>query len=197
MTSKGKGIKKSEWAVSVPIFHSSMILGQMGIAIGIPFGLLCVFLLVVSGKEKRIYGLYALGIIGALFLLTYILIKVLYGGKYDVGFVLDNNGILCYTQPSQANKNRIMNTLTVVLGLLSGKAAVAGAGLLAGTKQTAFLRWSKVQKVRYYPQKHVIMLRGGFTDRIAVFCLKENYMEVEAAIKEKLKYRGDENGKTQ
>ena len=41
------------WELKVPIFKNSLILKQMGIAFGIPFGGLILFLLIiVSGSDK-------------------------------------------------------------------------------------------------------------------------------------------------
>jgi hypothetical protein len=178
---------KFEWTVSVSIFRNSKILGQLTIAIGIPFGLLCIFLIFSNRGENRIYSMYALGMVATLFILTYLLIQVLYGGKYDVGFVIDDKGILCYTKSHQAKINRIVNGLTVVLGLLTGKPSAAGAGILAATKQSTFLNWKKIKKVKYSPKQHVIMIRGGFTESMAVFCTEENYPTVKAIFIAKIK----------
>jgi hypothetical protein len=178
---------KLEWTVSVPIFHNVTILKQLGLAIGVPFGLLILVLFLSSNDRNRIYALYAVGLIVALLVLTYLFIMLFHGGKYDAGFVLDDKGVLCYTQRRQAVKNSIVNGLVVVFGLLSGKPAVAGAGILAGTKNRVFLKWSKVSHVKYDHSQQVVMLRGGLTENIAVFCTPENYALVEATIRRRLK----------
>ncbi len=116
-----------EWSIRVPIFRNSIIMKQLGVAIGIPFGLLILFLIIVK-------AIYALIVIGALFLFTYLFILVVWGGKYDVGFQINNVGIHHFTLKNQAKKNFITNTITVISGLLSGKPAVSGAGILAQSK---------------------------------------------------------------
>ena len=179
--------EKFEWSIQVPIFRNPAILKQLGIAIGIPFGLLIIFLFLVSNDDNRIYSFYALGLIVVLFLLTYLFIMILYGGKYSVSFVVDENGILSFTQADQAKKNKIVNGLTVGLGLLSGKPGAAGAGMLADAKQSMQLKWKQVRKVKYEPNQQVILLRAGFTENIAVFCEQENYQQVEEFIKSKVK----------
>lgn len=82
--------KTIEWTIRVPIFHNRIIIRQLGIAIGIPFGLLIVFLIVVK-------AFYALLIIALLLLITYLFILLFWGGKYDVGFKINNSGIHNYT----------------------------------------------------------------------------------------------------
>jgi len=129
--------EKIEWSIDVPFFKNSIILKQLGIAIGIPFGLLLIFFFVISKPEDRIYTLYAFGLIFLLFFLTYLFIMFLYKGKYSVSFILDDKGIQSFTQADMAKKNKIVNGLTVGLGLLAGKPTVAGAGMLANSKQSA------------------------------------------------------------
>lgn len=165
----------------MPIFANTIILKQLGIAIGIPFGLLITILIIVSGKS--VYTLYAVGLICALLFLTWLFLVVVYKGKYDAEFVLDDKGALFRTQEKQAKKNKIVNGLTVLLGLFSGNSTSAGAGMLAQSRQNAFLRWNRLTKVKYNSKSRTILLRGGWTENIALFCTEENYPLVEQAVR--------------
>ena len=167
--------EKVEWTIRVSILRNTIILKQLGIAIGIPFGILIIILLLT----KAYYGLM---LVGVLFLLTVLFIQLVWGGKYDVGFEMDSSGIRSYTLKDQARKNRVVNSLAVVLGLLSGKPAVAGAGMLAQSRQDVYLKWKNIKKVKYLPNKHVVMVKAGFTENLAVFCTKDNYAEAESFI---------------
>jgi hypothetical protein len=93
MDTKNQSAEALQWTVSVPIFQHAVILRHLTIAIGIPFGLLCLFLFFSSNGENRIYAIYALSLIAMMFLLTYLLIILLYRGNYDAGFRLDTKGI--------------------------------------------------------------------------------------------------------
>ncbi|MDD4796159.1 MAG: hypothetical protein PHO66_00120 [Eubacteriales bacterium] len=169
-----------QWRVSVPVLRNTVILKQLGLAIGIPFGLVALVMALTSGES--VYTLYGLGMIGALLILTWLFIMAFYRGKYEAEFVLDDKGVLCRTQAKQAKKNRIVNALTVVLGLLSGKATVAGIGMLAQSRQGAVLKWSHVRKVKYKPRQQTILLKGGFSERVALFCTSEIYAQVEQKV---------------
>lgn len=173
--------EKIEWRNSVPILRNKVILKQLGLAIGIPFGLLIVFLLSISSKSSGAF--YGVVLIVALLFLTWLFIMAVYGGKYDVQFMLDDKGALCWTQAQQAKKNKIINSLTVVLGLFSGKPTVAGAGMLAQARQKTFMPWAQITKVQYRPRQNTIILRGGWTDNMALFCTAENYSLVEKCVK--------------
>ena len=171
-----KDSDKIVWEIRVPMLRNSVILKQLGIAIGIPFGLLIIFLLII----KAFYGVV---LIALLFLLTYLFIIIFWKGKYDVGFKLDKTGIRSFTLPNQAKKNRILNAITVIAGLLSGKPAVAGAGLLAQSQQNVLIKWKRIKKVKYLPRKQVIMIKAGFAENLALFCKIDNYDEVEKFVR--------------
>ena len=171
---------KIQWQISVPIFRNTVILKQLGVAIGIPFGLIVLVIGLASGKS--VYALYGLGLIGALLFLTWLFFLVVYRRKYEAEFVLDDKGVLCRTQAKQAKKNRIVNILTVVLGLFSGKPAVAGAGMIAQSRHEIFLKWNRVTKAKYKPKNHTILLRGGWTEQVALFCAEDNYAPIEREV---------------
>jgi hypothetical protein len=173
-------MEKIQWQISVSIFKNTVVLKQLGIVIGIPFGLVALVIGLASGKS--VYALYGLGLIAALLFFTWLFIMAVYRGKYEAEFVLDDKGVLCRTQAKQAKKNRIVNAITVVLGLLSGKPAVAGAGSLAQSRQETFLKWNRVTKVKYKPKRHTILLLGGWTEQVALFCTEDNYAPVEREV---------------
>lgn len=172
-----------QWQISVPIFRNKVIVKQLGIAIGLPFGLVVLFIGFNSGKSPD--TLYALGLISVLSIFCWFFVMAVYRGKYEAEFVLDDKGALCRTQARQAKRNRVVNALTVVFGLFSGKPAAAGAGMLAQSRQEVFLRWSDVTKVQYKAGSLTILLRGGWTEQMALFCTQENYTQVKQFVLQK------------
>ena len=170
-----------KWQISVPLFRNAVIMRQLGLAIGVPFGIVALVIGLASGKS--VYTLYGLGLIFALLFLTWIFVLVVYRGKYDAEFVLDKNGIRCRTQANQAKKNRVVNALAVVFGLLSGSPSAAGAGMLAQSRQEVFLRWSCVTKVRYKPKSCTILLWEGFSGQVALFCTEDGYPHIEREVR--------------
>lgn len=186
-------MERIEWKISVPIFTNTLILQQLGIAIGIPFGIVVLVVGLASGKS--VYMLYGLGLIIALLLLTWLFMLAVYRGNYDAEFVLDNEGALCRTQAKQAKKNWLINILTVVLGIFSGKPAITGAGLLAQSRQAEFLRWKRVRQVKFQPKGHTFLLRGSAIENMALFCTAENYPQIEGLVQLQTKHLKDEGSK--
>ena len=156
-------------------------------ALGIPFGTLIVVIILLSGGD--VFGTdakYALFMILLLFALTYLMTLIIYGGKYAPGFIVDKEGVTNYTQAGQAKKNKGINTLLIVFGLFNGNFSAAGAGVLAQSRQVVRVKWKNVRYIRYYPRQSTMMIKGGFAEKIAVFCTKENYEDVAQAMRKYL-----------
>lgn len=187
--SKKESNKKAniKWETYVPLYTNPVIVKGLMLAIGIPFGILILFLLFISkgdilGSDVK----YAFFMIGLLFFFTFLLTMALYGGKYAPGFVLDEKGVINYTQDKQRKRNNLINGLLVFFGLFGGNVTAAGIGFIAESRQVMKILWKNVRDVKYDPKHNTILLKGGFAEKMAVFCTEENYFEVEAFIKMKL-----------
>ena len=178
--------QKIAWTAAVPIFRNNVIVRQLGVAIGIPFGVLILFLYFSGSGQSRRYSLYAIAMVAALLFLTWLLVMVLYGGKYEVGFVMDSRGVLCVSLPRQAKKNKAVNSAAIVLGLMSGNFTAAGAGVLAQSRQKEFTWWSKVRRVRAYRRTLTIVIISSAMQKTALFCTQENYQEVISFLQNRL-----------
>lgn len=179
-------MNKLQWEIYVPIFRNRYIMRGLGFAIGIPFGVvIAVIIIMARGDIASTDARYALGLIAALFILTFVLIIIIYGGKYAPGFIVDDTGVVNYTQEKQAKRSRVINGLLIALGAMSGSPSAMGAGIIAQSKQVMRLTWKNIRKVNYNPKGYTILIRGGFTEKIAVFCTPENYAEVERFIRAK------------
>ncbi len=169
------------WELRVPIFKNNLILKQLGFAIGIPFGALILFLLIIKAW-------YALILLSLTFLLTFLLILIIFRGTYDVRYVINQHGVSCHTQEKQKKRVRRLAFITFILGLLSQKPTVSGAGLLSATGTDIHIPWSRIRKVKYMEQQKTIRLYGGFGESITLFCAKDNYTDVKRHICE---WKGD------
>lgn len=165
-----------QWQNHVSIFKNSIILKQLGLAVGIPFGLVIAFLSLSSNQS--IYLLYSIGLIGGLLIFTWIFIMIVYGGQYQVEFVVNHQGIYYGTKSDQERKSRIINSFLVVAGLLTRKPSLAGAGLLAQSRQSIFIAWKEIKKIKYIPRQHTILLSCKGAQKHALFCTRGNYNEV-------------------
>jgi hypothetical protein len=162
------------------IFKNTLILKQLGLAVGIPFGLVALVIALASGRS--VYALYGLGMIAALLFFTWLFLMAVYKGKYERNLCLMIKARSAGHRQAGEKRNRVINALSVILGFFTGRPAVAGAGMLAQSRQEIILKWNRVTKVRYKPRSRTILLRGGFTENIALFCTEDNYVLVEREV---------------
>lgn len=172
---KQESLNNLIWEIKVPIFKNNLILKQLGIAVGIPFGVLVIFLIAIRAYN----GIFLIGITVALALL---LIAIVFKGTYDVRYEINDAGISCFTQKPQDKKVKILSILTVLFGVFRNNPTVAGAGLLSYKSTKVIIPFKRIRKIKYFEPKRLIVVYGGFTENIALFCTDENYSTVQQFI---------------
>lgn len=168
-------MNETEWEIKVPIFKNRLILKQLCIAIGIPFGAIIIIMLI----SRAYYGVL---IVALTLLLTAILVLLIFKGTYDVHFVINQKGILCKSQKQQAKRVRKLVAITIILSFFASNPTAAGAGMLSGNRTEVFIPWKTIRKIKLLDKQNCIMIYGGFAENIAVFCTNENYEEVKLKI---------------
>ncbi len=167
------------WSICVPMLKNRIIRNQLVLALGLPFGILCVVLLAVKAYEGLVMG-------GGTLVLGFLLVMLIFRGTYDVQFMLDDKGVTYETQSRQKERVRSMARAATVMGVLAGNPTTAAAGMMAGARTKERLLWKQIKKVKYLDRENTIMLCAGFGKTIAVFCTEENYSKVCAFIRQKL-----------
>ncbi len=168
------------WEIRVPLFRNRFLLRDLALAVGIPFGLLVLFIVAVSGGD--VLGTdakYPLLMLVLLFFLAWLLLTLFYRGRYLHGFILDDAGATFYTPREQRRRNGALYVLLLILGILSGKPTLAGAGCAAKSGETLRIRWSGVRGLRIYPKQRAILIRGGFAQKIVLFCTEKNFEQAK------------------
>lgn len=170
-----------EWDICVPIFKNKIILKQLCFAIGIPFGIMILVLLLV----KAYYGIL---LIGMLFLFTFVLVLIVFRGTYDIHFVVSEKNILCENQPNQLGRVKKLSLITFFAGLMSKNVTAAGIGMMSSQRTRVIIPWKHIRKINYNDKQKTIMIYGGFGENIGVFCENENYERIKEiiALKSKL-----------
>lgn len=111
-----------------------------------------------------------------------------------VGFVIDLFGgvlvrfaLTTFGVRSIAGKGaKIAANTAFWVGVLTGKAGTAGAGILARSEQNNFISFQDVSEVKLRPGRCYIRVKGGFLQKpIALYCLPDNYIDAEAILRQK------------
>ena len=168
------------WRSSVPILRTPIIVRQLALAIGLPFGLVILVLLIATGGDRTAW--YALGLVALLLATTWLVVRVLYGGRYDAEFVLDADGAHASLDTTSRKRSRAVSGLAVAAGVAAGRPTVTGAGALAGGNQAQYLTWRDVRRVDQDREHRTIVLRGPLGAHVALFCTAENHDEVLAYV---------------
>jgi len=107
------------------------------------------------------YGI-ALAVATGLCILGYLLYAAIMGGKYSVGFEMDEKGILHKQKPQQAKKARKLAAMTTFAGIASRRPTTVGIGLTSAAKVSSYSDFSKVRKVKANRLTRVIKVNELF-----------------------------------
>jgi len=102
-------------------------------------------------------------ILGVLLVVAYLMIGIIYGGKYQVLFRMDDKGVHHIQLKRQYDRAKAMGLLTALAGLAGGNLTAAGAGLLAASRQSMYTRFSEVRSIRFSPKRDTIYLNGSLS----------------------------------
>ncbi len=187
---RDKSIAALAWERDVPLLTHPAILGSMA-KVWIISGLL-MFALVggIIGFQEGIKAIIPLAgmiglIVGGLFVLSLLIMLVVFGNRMHMGFVIDEHGIVVRVIDSRA---KIANRFAAMAGALAGKPGVAGAGVIAMHDEERSAVWSSIAGAKYDPRHHTIALRNAWRTVLYVFCTPENYADVAARIAAEIAY---------
>ena len=139
------------WEMKVPILKNSIIVKQLLLAIGIPFGAVIVLFIII----KAYNGLF---LIGLMFVLALLVALLVFRGTYDVQYVINESGIVCRTQAAQKKRVRKMSAAVFFLGLFKGNLTAANIGLLAAASTDVKINWKRVKKIKFIDTKKKLWL---------------------------------------
>lgn len=114
-------------------------------------------------------------------LIAYLIIAIINGGYYQVVFELNDQGIHHIQMKKQFTKNQVIALLTALAGVAAGSPQSAGAGLLAGSKQSSYSDFKKVKKIVAAPRRHVIYINESL-EHNQVYVSKEDFDQVKSYI---------------
>lgn len=167
------------WNSEVSIFNDNTILKQLGIAIGLPFGLLLIFLMAI----RAWYGVL---LVAAALILGVIFVYAVYGGKYSVDYIIDEDAIRMKSSDDHEKKTKTIRILTFLAGIFSRNPTASGAGLLSTFNDSRSISWENIKDIQYNNNRNLIVIKGSPGEKIYLFCPSELYGTIRDALKESL-----------
>ncbi len=116
------------------------------------------------------------GVLAVLTVLGFLLWALIYGGKYDVEFYMDEVGISHAQVPKQAEKSRKMGCLIAVIAIFFDSYSTAGSAVLA-TRTTSYSQFKTANKVVGLSRSHTIKIRDGL-EHNQIYTTAEDYQFV-------------------
>ena len=135
---------KYRWVYEVPMLKNPSILIDVYKVLGISFGLVWLFNVLIIGCEEGYTFesfwsitsgfLVLMGVFMIIGYVAYVIVAWCYGWKYVVLFTLDERQVVHEQMPRQVKKSMLLGALTAMVGGAAGKPGVVGTGLLAASR---------------------------------------------------------------
>ena len=139
----------------------------------------------IARGDSDIY--YAGGFIGFFFLISAIVIWLIYRNGYEAKFAVTSEGVAMETGPGTRKTNRVINGLLFWMSLFSGKPGGMGTAILADASQSGFFEWEDIQRMTTDPERRIITLKNNWRSLLTLYCTPDNYEQVLRYIEENVR----------
>ncbi|WP_230742735.1 hypothetical protein [Methanooceanicella nereidis] len=172
------------WTYHIPLIKNSVLWRDLLLAFGIPVIFLGILLLFIMGGEDLLMIFMILGSVSAflffLIVIALIILKIIYGRGVETVFYFDDKGV---GYESGRTSKKVGHGLAI-LGSLSGSPTAAGAGMLAASRDSGYMKWNEIGSVKLYNRGRVIYLRGKMLiNPFALYCTRDNFDAVSEYVK--------------
>ena len=157
---------KYRWVYEVPMLKNPSILIDVYKVLGISFGIVWLFnVLIISCDDGLSLGnlwgitsgfLILMGVFLLIGYVAYVIVAWCYGWKYVVLFTLDEREVKHEQMPRQVKKAMLLGALTAMVGGAAGKPGVVGTGLLAASRTSTTSTLADVARLKPCRRHHLI-----------------------------------------
>ncbi len=177
-----------KWTIKMPLLTNYYMLRDMVIffvAVCVFFFVLVMGVAVLSGNTDGMGTYLLLWAVasGALLVLMLIAILAVFMNSTEFTYDVTAKGIMM----SVGKKERKVNRLAILVGLLTGNIRALGAGMLSASREDYFLDWEDVRRVSVHRGPKMLVLKAGLIPGNRIFCTAENFPAVEKAFRENAK----------
>ena len=157
---------KYRWVYEVPMLKNPSILFDVYWVLGISFGLVWLFNVLLIGCEdgfslESLWGftsgfLILMLVFVVIGYVAYVIVAWTYGWKYVVLFTLDEKEVVHQQMPHQMKKAKVLGALTALVGAAAGKPSVVGSGILASSRSTSTSVLANVKRIKARRRQNLI-----------------------------------------
>lgn len=170
------------WDIACPLLASRFFWLDMLKVWGLTYLFIALLLGSIIGLSEGleealpVVGIMGL-VVGGLFILSLLVVLVLFARGYPSRFTVTSQGVRVETISRAALTS---NRAAVLMGLLAASATTAGAGLLAMSQEQMSFPWRRIQRVTEYPHLQVITLSNSWRTVARLYCRPEDYATIAA-----------------
>ena len=175
---------KYRWVYEVPMLKNPSILIDVYKVLGISFGIVWLFNVLLIGCEdgytlESLWGvtsgfLVLMGVFLIIGYIAYVIVAWTYGWKYVVLFTLDEKEVVHQQMPRQVKKAAVLGALTTLVGAAAGKPGVMGAGILSASRSTSTSTLANVARLIPCRRLHLIKV-NQLLNKNRVYVLDEDF----------------------
>ncbi|MBU2602956.1 MAG: hypothetical protein KKA32_12460 [Actinobacteria bacterium] len=165
----GGGGDELTWDFDIPLITDRFMLweffkvsGISALLVPILVGLMGFF---VEGELVLLPWQVPVFAFAAMFVL-FLLASLLLGNRHGATFHINADGV----GYAARKRERRLNRLAIIVGVLGGSPTATGAGLLAASRETMFIPWEDVQRVKVYRGPRVIVLKDSWHVVQRLYC---------------------------
>lgn len=183
------------WTYEFDMLRNPGILFTVWKVLGIAFGVVYLFMLILNLFERNIKSgsdlwqmskgfVILIGVFLVISIIAYLIVAAIYGGKYQVLFEMTDQSVTHIQMPRQFKKAEAISWLTMLAGALAGKPAVAGLGLNIAAKSSSTSVFKDVEIVKVRRKRNTIHVDYKF-DKNQVYAEDADFDFVEKYITER------------
>ena len=175
---------KYRWVYDVPMLKNSSILLEVFWVLGVSFGIVWLFTLLIGGCENHfrlsdLWGitrgfLLLMAVFFVLGCVAYFFVSWYYGWKYSILFIMDEQEVVHKQLPGTEGKARAIGKLTALGGAASGRLGMLGMGILVAKRTSMSSSFSSVRSIKPCRRLHMIKVRERFS-RNMIFVADEDF----------------------
>ena len=175
---------KYRWVYDVPMLKNPSILMEVYWVLGVSFGIVWLFVLLMGGCENHFRPaalwditrgfLILMAVFFVLGWVAYFFVSWYYGWKYSILFIMDEQEVVHKQLPGTEGKARAIGKLTALAGAGDGTVGMAGMGVLVANRTSMSTSYSSVRRIIARRRRHLIKVRERFS-RNMVFVADEDF----------------------
>lgn len=184
MSDNSNPVPSLSWETDIPIATHPVMLTNFGLLFAVTgalIGALLAFIFAMTGQGAAIQPMieWTASLTASAFLLALVVSMIVYGNRLNICFSLGAAG----AQAEVTDKRpRIAARAVAAFSWVADQLGLAGSGLIAETSSRQQIAWDDVAGAHFHPLWRTISLSNGWHIALILFCTRENYDAVAAAV---------------